>query len=360
MAYGAAGIGLAVITMGLAPSFGLLLAGYIIYGLCSGPLAHTADVVLVEAHPDAPERIFARATAIDTIGALLAPLSVALIFWLGWSWRGLMVASGALALVYALVIVGTRFPPPRRAGAEAAADPSAGHAISSTSTIPPAGRIRRTLSAFRNNLASVLADPTARRWLVFLLLLELIEAPGRFQSVWLAEQAGMGQGLVGAYRAFEMAATFVALIALDRGLGGADRLLLLRRATWILLLLYPAWLLTPGIPARFLLGLPLSFLMALYWPIGRAQAILSVPGRAGALTAVTALYSLMPSSLGLGWIGDRIGLTASMLGLFGLSMVGMLLVLVWMGRGGGPGSSIRPISESKQLGNQASKSLPGS
>ncbi|MCB0216687.1 MAG: MFS transporter, partial [Chloroflexi bacterium] len=356
MAFGAAGIGLAVITMGLAGGLGMLLAGYALYGLCSGPLTHTADVVLVEAHPEAPDRIFARATAIDTLGALLAPLSVALVFWLGWSWRGLMVGAGALGLLYALAILGTRFPAPRPVDAPAATldrDPSPDrdaepkHAASAGPSDPARGRrrgrLRATLATFRANLGSVLSDPAARRWLVFLFLLELIEAPGRFQAVWLSEAAGMGQGLVGAYRVVEMLATFLALIALDRGLGGADRLTLLRRASWLLLLLYPAWLLTPGLAARFLLGAPLAFLMALYWPIGRAQAIASVPGRAGALTALTALYSLLPSSLGLGWLGDRIGLTPSLLGVYGLSMLGMLLALAWMGRTGGDGHPAQPV-----------------
>ncbi len=339
MAFGAAGIGLAVITMGLAGGFGMLLAGYMIYGLASGPLAHTADVVLVGAHPEAPGRIFARATAIDTIGALLAPLSVALVFALGWGWRGLLVAGGSLGLLYALVILGTRFPPPRR---DAAVDEfgSAGlegnipsqadvtqAAPTSQASLAPMTRLRGLLSTFRQNLRAVMASPVARRWLLFLLLLEVIEAPGRFQTIWLAEQAGMGQAMVGGYRAFEMAVTFLALVVLDRGLSGIDQGHLLRRTSQLLLLLYPAWLLTPGIASRFLLGAPLAFLMALYWPIGRGQALVSVPGKAGALTAVTALYGLLPLNIGMGWLAQRIGLTPAMLLVFSIGLVGMLITL---------------------------------
>jgi hypothetical protein len=44
MAWGAAGIGLATAVIGLAPTLGFLLLGFAIYGLASGPLAHTADV----------------------------------------------------------------------------------------------------------------------------------------------------------------------------------------------------------------------------------------------------------------------------------------------------------------------------
>jgi MFS transporter, FSR family, fosmidomycin resistance protein len=57
MVWGAVGIGIATAVMGLAPTFFLLLLGFAIYGLASGPLAHTADVVLVEAYPEQPGRI---------------------------------------------------------------------------------------------------------------------------------------------------------------------------------------------------------------------------------------------------------------------------------------------------------------
>ena len=76
MAWGAFFTGLSILLMGLAPTFLLLLLAFACYGLGSGPLAHTADVLLVEAHPEAPDRIFARATLLDTLGALLSPLLI--------------------------------------------------------------------------------------------------------------------------------------------------------------------------------------------------------------------------------------------------------------------------------------------
>ncbi len=56
MASGAAGFGLATMVIGAAPTFLVLLLGFAIYGLASGPLAHTAGVVLVESYPETPDR----------------------------------------------------------------------------------------------------------------------------------------------------------------------------------------------------------------------------------------------------------------------------------------------------------------
>jgi len=111
MAFGAAGVGIATVVMGVAPTFTILLLGFAIYGLASGPLAHTADVVLVEAYPKAPDRIFTRATLLDNFGALLSSLLVSITFILRLEWRWLMIALGLSGLIYAVIIFTTRFPP---------------------------------------------------------------------------------------------------------------------------------------------------------------------------------------------------------------------------------------------------------
>jgi MFS family permease len=329
MAFGAAGIGGALVLMGLAPGYAMLLAGYALFGLTSGPLAHTADVVLVEAHPAAPSRIFARSTAVDSIGAMLAPLLVTLAFAIDLDWRLLLVGVGMLSLAYALVILRTAFPPAAKSPEDRVEDETRDGSDSPVARAS-LSRPRRAMAAFRKNLRSVLADPLARRWLVFLLLLEVLEAPSHFVTVWLGGDMGFDQGQVGSYRALEMAVAFVALISLDRLLTrvGARRLLV--AASMLLLLLYPAWLfLAPGSQAvRFLIGMPIAFLSALFWPIGRSRALASVPGRAGALTAITALFGFLPLSLGLGWAADRL---AQMSGSGGLAPTGQSLSWVMMG-----------------------------
>ena len=196
MAWGAALLGLSVIVIGAATSFFMLVLGFALFGLGSGPLAHTADAVLVEAHPSAPARIFARATSIDTIGALLAPLLVAAALWGGLDWRWLPVAAGVGALGYAALLATTRFPAPAtREEGEASAWRSA-----------------------RANLRLVLSSRRAIVWLAFLLLHDLYEAPLLLRTIWLSEEVGLGQAQIGLYRALEMAVSLGALLWLDRWL----------------------------------------------------------------------------------------------------------------------------------------------
>lgn len=308
LAWGAAGVGLSVILLGLAPNFLFLLAAFAVYGLGSGPLAHTADVVLVEAHPRAPERIFARATMLDTAGALLSPLCVTLALWAGLSWRWLLLTFGFASLVYAVMLLRTPFPAP------------AGSHSSENATL---------IADLRQNLRAVLTSRDVWRWLLFLFLFEILETPFIFKTVWLNEHVGMSQSLVGVYRAFELAIDLVSLVILDRWLTRHNARHILQLANAGLLLLIPLWLFTPGgIWTRFILALPLNFFFAVYWPIGRAQALASAPGLAGAVTAVSALFGLVPSSLLFGLLAERMTLTSAMLCV----SVAALLLLVLLTR----------------------------
>jgi MFS family permease len=116
LAFGALAIGIATVLVGLAPTFGVLLVAYALYGSGAGPLAHTADVVLIEGNRESARQIFARATALDTVGALLGPALVTAWLWFGLDWRWLVVAIGACALPYAGALARTGFPAPPRSG----------------------------------------------------------------------------------------------------------------------------------------------------------------------------------------------------------------------------------------------------
>jgi hypothetical protein len=107
-------------------------------------------------------------------------------------------------------------------------------------------------------------------------------------------------------------------------------------------LLLPLWLLWPGVWARFLLGVPISFLMAVFWPIGRAQLLASVPGRAGATTAVDSLLILIPLPLLFGLLAEALTLTTAML-LVTLAALPLLLLLVRRLPAGEAGPSSAPL-----------------
>jgi FSR family fosmidomycin resistance protein-like MFS transporter len=304
MGLGAVALGVGFMTIGAAPTFMLLLLGYAFFGVGSGPMAHTADVVLVETHPQAVDRISTRSTIIDTMGALLAPLLVTVTIWLGLSWRWPVFVGGAATIFYGVAILRTRFPQP--AGSPDAHTP-----------------LRHTLRA---NLTAVLRNRQALFWALYLLLLDISETRHIFVAVWLVDEAGFSQAQVGLYAALEMGANLVGLLTLEQLLLRYRRRSLLLAAGLGVLLLYPAWVLLPGIGLRFLLGSPLSFLLAFFWPIGRAQLLASAPGRAGTTVVLFTLFRLLPLPLLLGGLAESTSLTATLLWVPLAGFAGMFLL----------------------------------
>ncbi|MTV26716.1 MFS transporter [Nitriliruptoraceae bacterium ZYF776] len=310
---GAAGWGAALLLTAGATSFGWVLAGFALAGAAYGPLANTADVVLIEGHPTASERIASRSTALDTVGAFLAPAAVAGAAWAGADTRWLLATAGGAALLYAGALAGTVVP---------------------TAAPRPDGTAVR--DHVGGNLRAVLADRTTRRWIGALLLLELAGPLEVFEPVWLRDAAGLSQALVAVHVAVGMAASFVALVLLDRWLASHDAVPVLRASLVASFVVYPAWLLLPGLAAKLVLVAVRDTAHATLWPIIHARALASAPGRAGAVSAVTAAIGVVPVHAGFGWLAETVGLTRSMLGVHLAVAVLLLRVVPWPpGRSGG-------------------------
>lgn len=188
----------------------------------------------------------------------------------------------------------------------------------------PGGLVAR----LAGNLRAVAGDRAARTWLLFLFVHGVVEAPMVFRAIWLVDRGGMSQVLVGVYVLFETAVALLGVLALDRWLGRSTPRRVMIVAATGLLLLYPAWYLVPGTWARFVLGAPLGFLFAVFWPIARSQSLTTASGRPGAVTAVSAVLELVPVALLLAFAAEVVGLTAALLGAQ-LGGMALLLLLTW-------------------------------
>ncbi|MGH2535856.1 MAG: hypothetical protein ACRDHL_00510, partial [Candidatus Promineifilaceae bacterium] len=180
------------------------------------------------------------------------------------------------------------------------------------------------LRALGDNLRSVLGNRRAAAWLLFLFVLALIETPALFIPVWLADEVGLSQAMVGVYQVVDIVASILGLVALERWLARADSGRILILASLALLILYPVWLFAPGVWPRFVLAAPINFAFVFFWPIGKAQLLASAPGRAGAVTAVSAVFALVPLPLLFGLLAERAGLTPAMLAVTLASLLIML------------------------------------
>jgi MFS family permease len=315
---GAVGWAAALLLAAGAGSVGGVLVAFALAGAAYGPLANTADVVLIEGHPDAAERISGRATVVDTAGALLAPAAVAVALWAGFDPRGLLVAAGLVILGYAVALSRAVVP----------ASPAAATATTATTAAvdQPLGTDAGSSGTadVRQNLRDVLGDPVARRWAGTLVLVELLTLNEVFEPVHLASVAGLSQALVGVHVAIATAASLVALLVLDRWLSTHDAGPVLVASAVATLVTYPLWLAVSGAPAKFAVAVVHEAAAAPLWPILHARALAAVPGRAGAMTAIVAVVGFLPLHALFGWSAERIGLTGMLLG----TQVGATLALL--------------------------------
>jgi MFS family permease len=289
LVWGAAGWGAALLVVAAAPNFWWLLVGFAVAGIASGPLTTTADVVLVEGYPDDVERIAGRSTVLDTTGALLAPVGVAVAAWVGVDSAALFAVTGVAVLVYAGLLTAAVVPAP-------AARPDG--------TSP--------LTHVRTNAVAVLRDPHARLWLAALVVQELLGLSELFEPVWLRDVVGASQALVAVHVAAGMVASLLTLLALDRLLLRFGTVPLLVASCVATLVLYPAWLLVPGYTAKLLLVVPRDAAMAPLWPILRSRALAAVPGASGTTSALYSLLGFVPLQAAFGWAASSVGLTPTM------------------------------------------------
>lgn len=309
LVWGSTAVAAALLSMGTAAGYSALLLGFVLYGMGSGPLAHTADVLLVEGSDEA-ERTFTKATVLDTLGALIAPALVAGAAALELSWRIPLVVAAAVAGVYAGTAALTPF------------------------AAPPVAPGRRILAEVRGNLGAVAASAPARRWLAFALVFELIEAERVLRYVWLSDVVGLGQAGAALYAVGEHVVGLLALIVLERRQrAGSVHLPAVCAAMGVL---YAGWLLAPGAVGKVAVGVPLAAVTAWIWPVSRARTLQSVPGRAGAVSALTTLTGLVPGALIVGLLAGVLGLTAA----FAMVVLPATLVLVLLA--GAPSAPTAP------------------
>jgi DHA1 family bicyclomycin/chloramphenicol resistance-like MFS transporter len=311
---GALGWSMALLLAAGAPSYAWLLVAFLVVGVTSGALALTSDVLLVEIYPGVEERIGARQTMLDTVGALLAPAAVAATTWAGADTRILLLVVGIAVLGYAVLLTTAALPDPPASAAEA---------------VDLAGPARQAWWQIRANAALVLRSREVRPWLSALFGETLMAVPALFVPVWLAADVGASQAAVAVHVGVELTVSLVGLALVDRGLRRWDAPAILTASAVMALLAYPVWLLVPGITAKVVLIVPLTLAVTPVWPLARARALAAVPGRGGAALAVTSLFGALPLTALVGWLGDLVGLAPVMLAMH---TVGALLILLTVRR----------------------------
>ncbi len=280
-------------------SFTLLLLAFMLFYPASGAFVSLSQAALMDAEPLRREQNMARWELAGSLGNVVGPPVLGLALLIGYGWRGVHLVLFGLTVL--LLIAAWRF--------------------SFSSPVLPASLSesqRKCRPGFWSGLRGALGALRRRevlRWLVLLELADLMmDGLHSYLALYFVDVLGVSEALAGmtlivwTFAGLPGDVLLLPLLERVRGLS------YLRVSALVMLVLFPAFLLVPGVTLKLvMLGL-IGFANAGWYAILKAQLYASMPGQSGAvmtLANVSGLFnSLIP--LGIALVAERFGLGAAM------------------------------------------------
>jgi FSR family fosmidomycin resistance protein-like MFS transporter len=268
----------ALIGLSAASSFAGLVLALALFYPASGAFVSLSQAALMDAAPAERERNMLRWTVAGSVGVLAGPLLIAA----GLPWR-LVIATFALVTL-PLVVLARRRP---ELDTEARHEP-----------------VREVLEAARQS--------DVVRWLVLLELEDLAgDLLAGFLALYFVDVAGTDPRLAALSVAVWAAADLAGNVVLVRVLERLDGLRVLRITAAAVALLLPTFLLVPGTGPKLAVLACLAAARSCWHPLSQARLYAALPGRSGAVTALSTLVSpiglalpvlfgLLSSAVGIG------------------------------------------------------------
>jgi len=310
---------LTLLGVAAAGSFAVLLVAFIAFYPASGAFVSLTQAELMDAWPDRQARHMARWDLAGSAGALAGPLLLTAVLAAGGGWRAGFLALAAVSALTWLAAFLRRAPGrgPASAGAEAADGADGAEAAETRSW---AERARETLAALRTW--------KTLRWLLLIEVANLlVDVFTGFLALYLVDVVHLPPAVAALAIAVRLGAALAGDAALIAILERVGDLTVLRVSAAAAALLYPGFLLVPGVVPKLAALAGLSAATAAWYPVLQARLYGSLPGRSS--VAVT-LSSAAGLAGGLGPLA--VGLAAQGLGLSwalaGLAAVPVAVLLV--------------------------------
>jgi MFS transporter, FSR family, fosmidomycin resistance protein len=282
---------LSLAAVSAARSFPVLLCAFIAFYPASGAFVSLTQATLMDAWPDRQAQVMARWDLAGSAGAVAGPLLLTAVLAAGGGWRDAYLALAGLA---AVAWVGTCLRDP----------PTAAPAADSAEPESPAGHWGR-------ELASALRNWPAVRWLVLMQVADLlVDVLTGFLALYLVDVVHLRPEVAALAIAVRLGSALAGDALLVFVLERVADLTVLRVSAVAAALLFPAFLLAPGGPAKLAILAALSAATAPWYPLLQARLYGSLPGRSS--IAVT-LSSAAGMAGGLGPLA--VGLAAERFGL---------------------------------------------
>ncbi len=294
----------------LSGSFAPLLAAFVLFYPASGAFVSLSQAALMDTDPDRHDQNMARWTLAGSLGVTLGPLLLGLFAWVGFGWQGAFAALAGLALL-------------ALAGAWRIMPPDGAH----LSGLP---RFADLFDGLRGALAA-LRRGEVLRWLVLLEFSDLmLDVLLGYLALYFADVAGLPPGqaalAVMVWLVVGLLGDFLLISLLER----VDGLVYLRWSVWIILVLFPLFLLAPWVWAKLALVGLMGFFNAGWYAILKGRLYSSMPGQSATVMALDNVARLVGSliPLGIGVAAQAFGLGAAMW----LLLAGPLALLIGLPR----------------------------
>jgi MFS transporter, FSR family, fosmidomycin resistance protein len=282
-------------------SFPALLAAIVLSFPASGAFVTLSQATLMDLNPRREPHMMARWTLFGSIGNLIGPLILAAGFSLLLGWRWAFFALAGLALLLTIQIWLRPFP-----------------ARTPYSAIPVAhlGTSLQTMTqSLLANLGAALTNRDLLRWTGLLLVSDLLlDIFTSYLPLYFTDVAGatptQASLLLGLGMAAGLASDIVLIPLLERVPGR----IIVRTSALVVAILYPVWLLVPGLWAKIILVLVIKFITLGWYSVLQGEAYASAPGRSGTVMAINSLAGIPGAFFPwvIGWSAEQIGLQSAM------------------------------------------------
>lgn len=302
-----------VLAVGLAGSFAALLIALTVFFPASGAFVSLTQSALMDAAPDRRAQHMARWTLAGSAGAVMGPLLTAAVLARGGSWRAAVVAVAAVSLAvwFAVAAAGRAGGPPTGelpTDEPLAGEPQPGDGSPNEEVGWPGWRAA----------VAIVRRSGALRWLLLLevadLLLDVLTA---FLALYLVASAGASPAIAALGVAIRLGAGLAGDALLIRLLERHDSRRVLRTSVWLALLLFPAFLLVPGLGPKLAVLAALTLTTAPWYPVLAAELYGSLPGRSGLAVSLSSAAGLAGGlgPLAVGLLAQSFGLSWAMTAL---------------------------------------------
>ena len=314
-----------VLAVGLAGSFAALLIALTVFFPASGAFVSLTQSALMDAAPARQAQHMARWTLAGSAGAVMGPLLAAAVLAGGGSWREAIVAVATVSVLVWLAVAATG-----RSGGPSTADPPAGDGSPHEEAGWPGWRAA----------VAIVRHSGALRWLLLIevadLLLDVLTA---FLALYLVTSAGASPTVAALGVAIRLGAGLAGDALLIRLLERHNSRRVLRASVWLALLLFPAFLLVPGLGLKLAVLAALTLTTAPWYPVLAAELYGSLPGRSDLAVSLSSAAGLAGGlgPLAVGLLAQNFGLSWAMTALCAVPVV---MLAVPAARPGGRGNRL--------------------